>query len=46
MAVKWHPDKVSKELQEEAGKKYSEMTKAYKTLTNEDAKAQWVSCLN
>lgn len=44
MAVKWHPDKVSKDLQEEAGRKYAEMTKAYKTLTNEDAKALFV-CL-
>jgi translocation protein SEC63 len=42
MAVKYHPDKVAKELQEESAKKYVEMTKAYKTLTNEDAKALWV----
>lgn len=43
MAVKWHPDKVSEDMQEEAALKYIDMTKAYKVLTNEDAKALWVS---
>lgn len=42
LARQWHPDKVAKELHDEAEVKYGELTKAYKTLTNEDAREIWV----
>ncbi len=36
-----HPDKVEPEQKEEAEGKYVEITKAYKALTDDDARKNW-----
>ena len=41
LALKWHPDKVEDSLKEMATVKYGEINKAYKTLTNDDARDLW-----
>ncbi|KAJ1979782.1 secretory subunit [Dimargaris xerosporica] len=41
LSLQWHPDKVDPEVQEEAGDKYIQITKAYKVLTNDDAREMY-----
>ena len=38
LSLKFHPDKVASEEKEEAEKKFVYISKAYKILTNEEAK--------
>jgi translocation protein SEC63 len=40
-SLQWHPDKVESDMKDEAEKKYVELTKAYKALTDEDARKNW-----
>ncbi|KAJ1914615.1 secretory subunit [Mycoemilia scoparia] len=41
LSLKWHPDKVSEDLREEAEGKYVDISKAYKTLTDDVARENY-----
>ncbi|KAJ2740332.1 secretory subunit [Coemansia sp. BCRC 34301] len=41
LSLKWHPDKVSKDLKEKAGEMMAEINRAYKTLTNAEARENY-----
>lgn len=41
MSLKLHPDKVPEEEKEAAESKFVELSKAYKALTNEEARKNW-----
>ncbi|KAJ1963309.1 secretory subunit [Dipsacomyces acuminosporus] len=41
LSMKWHPDKVSQDLKEKAGEMMAEINRAYKTLTNAEARENY-----
>ncbi|KAK9696518.1 secretory subunit [Basidiobolus ranarum] len=41
LSLKWHPDKVSSEMAEEAENKFVEITKAYKVLTDDEIRKNY-----
>ncbi|ORX76501.1 DnaJ-domain-containing protein [Basidiobolus meristosporus CBS 931.73] len=41
LSLKWHPDKVSSEMAEEAESKFVEITKAYKVLTDDEIRKNY-----
>ncbi|KAJ2017976.1 secretory subunit [Coemansia sp. S680] len=41
LSLKWHPDKVGKDLKEKAGEMMAEINRAYKTLTNAEARENY-----
>ncbi|KAJ2082233.1 secretory subunit [Coemansia sp. RSA 988] len=41
LSLKWHPDKVDKEMKEKAGDMMAEINRAHKTLTNAEARENY-----
>ncbi|KAJ2359404.1 secretory subunit [Coemansia sp. RSA 2618] len=41
LSLKWHPDKVSKDLKDKAGEMMAEINRAHKTLTNAEARENY-----
>ncbi|KAJ2814801.1 secretory subunit, partial [Coemansia erecta] len=41
LSLKWHPDKVSKDLKDTAGEMMAEINRAHKTLTNAEARENY-----
>ncbi|KAJ2789101.1 secretory subunit, partial [Coemansia guatemalensis] len=41
LSLKWHPDKVDKEMKEKAGEMMAEINRAHKTLTNAEARENY-----
>ncbi|KAJ2780727.1 secretory subunit [Coemansia interrupta] len=41
LSLKWHPDKVSNDMKEKAGEMMAEINRAYKTLTNAEARENY-----
>ncbi|KAK9768618.1 secretory subunit [Basidiobolus ranarum] len=41
LSLKWHPDKVSSDMAEEAESKFVELTKAYKVLTDDEIRKNY-----
>ncbi|KAJ2323460.1 secretory subunit, partial [Coemansia sp. RSA 2673] len=41
LSLKWHPDKVGQDMKEKAGEMMAEINRAYKTLTNAEARENY-----
>ncbi|KAJ2611674.1 secretory subunit [Coemansia sp. RSA 1365] len=41
LSLKWHPDKVEKDMKEKAGEMMAEINRAHKTLTNAEARENY-----
>lgn len=41
LSLKWHPDKVGKDMKDKAGEMMAEINRAYKTLTNAEARENY-----
>ncbi|KAJ2370526.1 secretory subunit [Coemansia sp. Cherry 401B] len=41
LSLKWHPDKVGKDMKEQAGEMMAEINRAHKTLTNAEARENY-----
>ncbi|KAJ2661732.1 secretory subunit [Coemansia sp. RSA 1199] len=41
LSLKWHPDKVGKDMKEKAGEMMAEINRAHKTLTNAEARENY-----